>query len=303
MPLISRRTTHRAGSVVFAAVDFLVVIAPSVVLAVTARQGGLPQSRGFDLVIASALIGAVHATIVRARLRDETRHAHRVIDVWISEFDSLVALALGATMLLVIVLGGFAEQHAVMVNNGWPVLWLWSGVQVTAVVISELTGRLVFWWLEERAEGDDPDDIDEYLRLVAHPGMYADDDPWLAEVRAMCLSFPDAAEVEAWGRPAFRAGKIFCVYSGIAERPHGLFFQADDDERPALLEDDRFYLAPYYRDAPWVAFDLGAAPIDWQEVGELVDASYRRVAPKRMVKALDERGARHWDHIVADRTR
>lgn len=302
MPLISRRTTHRVGSVVFAAIDFLVVIAPSVVLAVNARQGGLPQSRGFDLVIASALIGSIHAAVVWSRLRDETRHAHRVIDVWISEFDSLVVLALGATVLLVIVLGGFTEQHAVMVNNGWPVLWLWSGVQVTAVVISELTGRLLFWWLEERAEGDDPDDIDEYLRLVAHPRMYADDDPWLAEVRALCLSFPDATEVEAWGRPAFRAGKIFCVYSGIIERPHGLFLQADDDERPELLDDGRFYLAPYYRDAPWVAFDLGAAPIDWQEVGELVDASYRRVAPKRMVKALDERGPRHWDHIVADRT-
>jgi hypothetical protein len=161
MPLMSRRTTHRVGSAVFAAVDFLVVIAPSVVLAVTARQGGLPQSHGFDLVVASALIGAIHAAIVRARLRDETRHAHRVVDVWISAFDSLVVLALGATMLLVIVLGGFAEQHAVMVNNGWPVIWLWSGVQVAAVVISELSGRLLFWWLEERADGDDPDALSD----------------------------------------------------------------------------------------------------------------------------------------------
>lgn len=161
MPLISRRTTHRVGSVVFAAIDFLVVIAPSVVLAFTARQGGLPDSHGFDLVVASALIGSIHAAIVWDRLRDETRHAHRVMDVWISEFDSLVVLALGATMLLVIVLGGFAEQHAVMVNNGWPVIALWTGVQVSAVVISEITGRLLFWWLEEKADGDDPDDIND----------------------------------------------------------------------------------------------------------------------------------------------
>lgn len=158
-PFVTRRHTHRFGSIAFAVIDFLVVIAPSVVLALTARQGGMPQSQGLDLVAASATIGAVHAVIVWHRLRDETRHAHRIGDVWISEFDSLVVLAFGATVLLVVVLGGFAEQHAVLVNNGWPVITLWIGVQVTAVVISELCGRLVFWWLEARAtdaDGDGP---------------------------------------------------------------------------------------------------------------------------------------------------
>jgi len=143
--------------VAFAVVDFLVVLAPSLVLAGTARQGGLPRSHGLDLVAASALIGAVHAVIVWNRLRDETRHAHRIIDVWISEFDSLVVLAFGATMLLVVVLGGFAEQHSVMVNNGWPVIALWAGVQITAVFISELSGWFVFWWLEERTPSSDAD--------------------------------------------------------------------------------------------------------------------------------------------------
>ncbi len=157
----SRRNTHRVGSIVFAAIDFLVVLVPAIVLAGAARQGGLPDSHGLDLVAASTVIGAIHAGIVWRRLRDETRHAHRVIDVWISEFDSLVVLALSATMLLVIVLGGFAEQHAVLVNNGWPVIVLWTGVQVTAVAMSEVTGRLLFRWLEERAVedpqgGDDP---------------------------------------------------------------------------------------------------------------------------------------------------
>lgn len=124
---------------------------------------------------------------------------------------------------------------------------------------------------------------------MAHPRMYSDDDPYLAEVRELCLSFPEAVEVEAWGRPTFRAGKIFCVYSGTDEHPNSILLQADDDERPALLQDSRFYLAPYWRNAPWVAFDLDAAPLDWSEVGELVDTSYRRVALKRMLKALDAR--------------
>src|SRR5215216_5970074 len=42
---------------------------------------------------------------------------------------------------------------------------------------------------------------------VAHPRMYSDDDPYLAELRDLCLSFPESCEVEAWGRPTFRAGK------------------------------------------------------------------------------------------------
>jgi len=147
---MTRRQTHRFGSVVFALIDFLVVLAPSLVLAANARQGGLPRTDGLDLVAASAVIGAVHAVIVWNRLRDETRHAQRIGDVWISEFDSLVVLAFGATMLLVLVLGGFAEQHAVLVNNGWPVIAMWTAVQITAVIISEISGRLVFRWLEQR---------------------------------------------------------------------------------------------------------------------------------------------------------
>jgi hypothetical protein len=134
---------------------------------------------------------------------------------------------------------------------------------------------------------------------MAHPRMYRDDDPWLAEIRTLCLSFPEAAEVEAWGRPTFRAGKMFCVYSGTDEHPNAIILQADDDERPALLEDQRFFLAPYWRTAPWISFDLAAAPLDWQEVGELVDTSFRRVALKRIVRQLDERGPCRWDDIVA----
>jgi hypothetical protein len=42
---------------------------------------------------------------------------------------------------------------------------------------------------------------------MAHPRMYSEDDPYLAEVRKLCLALPESVEVEAWGRPTFRAGK------------------------------------------------------------------------------------------------
>lgn len=123
---------------------------------------------------------------------------------------------------------------------------------------------------------------------MAHPRMYADDDPYLGELRAVCLALPESVEVEAWGRPTFRAGKrIFAVFGGIDERPWGLIFKPDADEREALLQDGRFYSPPYFGPGGWLALDLEAADVDWDEVGELVESSYRQVALKRMLKALD----------------
>jgi hypothetical protein len=119
--------------------------------------------------------------------------------------------------------------------------------------------------------------------------MYSDDDPYLGELRSVALAFPEAVEVEAWGRPTFRAGKIFSLFSGIDERPHGVIFKPDADDHEALLQDPRFYAPPYWGPGGWLALDFDAAPVDWAEVRELLDASYRHVALKRMLKALDAR--------------
>jgi len=121
--------------------------------------------------------------------------------------------------------------------------------------------------------------------------MYCDDDPYLADVRRVCLALPDAVEVEAWGRPTFRSGakgKIFAVFSGGGARPYGLVFKPEEPaEREALVADARFYVPPYYGPYGWLALDLTAARPDWDEVGELVTGSYRQVALKRQLKALE----------------
>jgi predicted DNA-binding protein (MmcQ/YjbR family) len=123
---------------------------------------------------------------------------------------------------------------------------------------------------------------------MAHPRMYRDDDPYLGDLRTVCLAFPEACEVEAWGRPTFRAGKkIFSVFAGIDDRPWGVIFKPDADDRAALLEDPRFYSPPYWGPGGWIALDFDARRVDWVEVTELMDASYRQVALKRMLKALD----------------
>ena len=126
---------------------------------------------------------------------------------------------------------------------------------------------------------------------MAHPRMYEDDDPFLAEVREVCLALPEAVEVEAWGRPTFRAGKIFALFTGDPEHPYALTFKPEPDEHTALSQDPRFYAPPYWGKGGWLSLDLSAAEVDWTEVAELVECSYRQVAIKRMLAALDARRA------------
>lgn len=117
--------------------------------------------------------------------------------------------------------------------------------------------------------------------------MYSDDDPHLAEVRRVCLVFPESVEVEAWGRPTFRAGKkMFAVYTDGADGEPAVVFKPEPDEREALLADGRFFVPPYFGPGGWLAVRLGP-DVDRAELAELVEGSYRQVALKRMLAALD----------------
>lgn len=120
-----------------------------------------------------------------------------------------------------------------------------------------------------------------------HPRMYDDADPLLAHLRLVAARFPESVEIEAWGRPTFRAGrKIFAVYGASSDHPHAVVFKPDPDERPALLGDPRFLVPPYFGPSGWLALDLSDG-VDWDEVHELLDSSYRAVALVRMLRVLD----------------
>lgn len=133
---------------VYAVVDFIVIIAPALAFKLASDRGGLGDTKGMDLVVASALLGSVHAVIAGRRLRWEEHTAERRADIWIAAIDALVVLALAATLLPAVVLWGFAEEHASIANRGYPVVVLWTGTQLVAVALAELTGRAVFRWLE-----------------------------------------------------------------------------------------------------------------------------------------------------------
>ena len=123
--------------------------------------------------------------------------------------------------------------------------------------------------------------------------MFDEDDPALARLREIALALPDAAEKISHGHPAFFTTKVFAYFGGAEKtadghvrRPAALIVLADDLERPALLEDERFFVPMYLGSSGWVGLDLGE-DTDWAEVAELFDASYRLTAGVRRVRLLD----------------
>lgn len=128
--------------------------------------------------------------------------------------------------------------------------------------------------------------------------MFRDDDFGLRELRHVALGFPAAFEKVSWGRPVFCAPKIFAMFGGNAKGgapgemtpyPSSVLVKVDEADRPALERDDRFFYPAYLGPNGWLGFNFTAAEVDWDEVRELVDASFRLVASRKLIKQLDAR--------------
>jgi predicted DNA-binding protein (MmcQ/YjbR family) len=105
------------------------------------------------------------------------------------------------------------------------------------------------------------------------------------QLRAICLALPEAAEVEAWGHPTFRAGKK--MFAAVGQQPLSVGLRVGHDRQEELLHDDRFYPTPYAAWQGWVSLRIDDET-DWDEVRRLAVEAYRFVANKRMVKALED---------------
>jgi predicted DNA-binding protein (MmcQ/YjbR family) len=129
-----------------------------------------------------------------------------------------------------------------------------------------------------------------------HPIMFREDEFGLAELRAICLAFPEASERVSHGRPWFFHDSGFTIFGGGTRGPErrrydsAALMRVEPGHREALLQDERFFDPAYLGRSGWVGLDLTAADVDWQEVAELVDESYRLTASKRLVAVLDEQG-------------
>jgi predicted DNA-binding protein (MmcQ/YjbR family) len=108
----------------------------------------------------------------------------------------------------------------------------------------------------------------------------------LEHMRAICLALPETKETLTWGQPHFRVGEK--IFAGCGEEKGRVVigFKLDMDHADAVIQDPRFWRAPYVGHKGWVSMDASGVD-DWSEVRPLVLESYRLIAPRRTVAKLD----------------
>ena len=101
----------------------------------------------------------------------------------------------------------------------------------------------------------------------------------LGRLRSICLSLPNTRETLSWGSPHFRVGdKIFCGF-GEEKGRLAVGFKLEMDHADALIQDPRFWRAPYVGRYGWVS--MAVTPrMNWRQVRAFVEESYRLIAPR-----------------------
>lgn len=127
---------------------------------------------------------------------------------------------------------------------------------------------------------------------MAHPQMFDDDDPQLARLREIVLSFPEVQEKVSHGRPVFFTKKIFAhfggtrklVTGGMEQHPQALLILPEPMDVEVLMERPDAFVPTYLGPAGWIGLELQT--LDDDEVRELLTDSYRNTAPARLVRQL-----------------
>ena len=133
---------------------------------------------------------------------------------------------------------------------------------------------------------------------MPHPIMFRDDDLGLAEVRKIAWASPRRSRRSPGaGRCSARRRCSSCTAAAprptsrgeYLQYPYSILVKVDESDRKALEQDSRFFYPAYMGPSGWLGLDFTARKkVDWDEVRELVDASFRLVAPKKLIKQLDE---------------
>jgi hypothetical protein len=122
------------------------------------------------------------------------------------------------------------------------------------------------------------------------------EEPRLVRLTAICLALPEATRECSGSHAGFHIRKKTFAYFLNDHHGDGIVSVAckalpGENTALAAAQPDRFYLPAYIGPKGWVALRLDIGKVDWEEVTELVAASYRQIAPKRLVALLPARGS------------
>ncbi len=119
----------------------------------------------------------------------------------------------------------------------------------------------------------------------------------LERVRALALDLPKTHERESHGSPGWRTGseKSGKFFAHFADQHHGtphislLVKTGSMDELEGLVEAQphAYHKPAYYGASGWIGVILNRPGLDWDDVAEWLQRSWRAVAPKTATRLLD----------------
>lgn len=122
--------------------------------------------------------------------------------------------------------------------------------------------------------------------------MFDPEDPQLARLREIALSFPETQEKVSHGRPTFFTKKVFAYFGGarklitggMEQHPQALLILPDPMDAEVLLERPDAFVPMYLGPSGWIGLEVEV--LDEEELRELLTDSYRNTAPARLVAQI-----------------
>lgn len=119
---------------------------------------------------------------------------------------------------------------------------------------------------------------------MAHPRRYDESNKLIARLRAICFTFPEVVEKEAWGECTFRVagGKMFAMTDSNHHNSGHLavWIMAPPTVQENLVgsRPDRFFRPPYVGAKGWVGVRLDPRT-DWEALAGILRDGYLMSAP------------------------
>jgi phosphoribosylglycinamide formyltransferase-1 len=154
-------------------------------------------------------------------------------------------------------------------------------------------------------DGDTAESLAERVLIAEHqlyPRVLADfaarpfDAAWIeAQVDGLASRLPEVGRKTSHGSPGWSVGgdkgKLFAI---IADHHHGedavglLVKASGADEMTGLIEaqPDIYYWPKYYGASGWLGIRLNRRDVEWDQVGEWLERSWRACAPPRLTKLM-----------------
>ena len=154
---------------------------------------------------------------------------------------------------------------------------------------------------------DTPETLAERVRVAEHqlyPRVLAEyvsrenDPAWLLErLRALALALPETHERESHGSPGWRVGseKSGKFFAYFADQHHGtphvslLVKCSSMDELEGLVEAQphAYHKPAYYGASGWIGVILNRPGVEWHDIEDWLQRSWRQVAPARLTRLFD----------------